>query len=59
MFAWASSVKIMGDFEGQITEELIVEEAYDSLINKVSQNDDDLNGFIEGPFKDVWGALVR
>lgn len=59
LFAWASSVKIMGDFEGQITEELIVEEAYDSLINKVSQNDDDLNGFIEGPFKDVWGALVR
>lgn len=59
LFAWASSVKIMGDFEGQITEELIVEEAYDSIINKVSQNDDDLNGFIEGPFKGVWGALVR
>ena len=59
LFAWASSVKIMGEFEGQITEELIVEEAYDSIVNKVSQNDDDLNGFIEGPFKDVWGALVR
>lgn len=59
LFSWASSVKIMGEFEGQITDELIVEEAYDCILNKVSQNEDDLDGFIQGPFKDVWGILVR
>ena len=59
LFEWANNVKIVSQFE-EITEEIIVEEAFTSFVNKISQNEDDFEMFVEGPFKDIWGAaLVR